>query len=111
MALLGVGSDGHTASLFPGSDVLHEQHQWVLPVHTSATPPWRITMTLPLLNASRCVLFLAMGGDKAEAIRRVRSGEDLPATRVSPTDGELIWLIDQAAASQDAKLSNKEVHA
>ena len=98
LALLGLGADGHTASLFPGHPALAKADRWAIAVETAATPPWRVTLTLPVLNAARSVLFLVAGAEKADAVRRVQSGEDLPATRVAPTEGELIWLVDRDAA-------------
>lgn len=99
LVLLGIGADGHTASLFPRHQALHEDVRWVLPVHTGAVPPWRITMTLPLLNASRVVLFLATGAEKADAVRRAVVGEDLPASRIAPVEGRVVWFVDRAAAA------------
>ncbi|MBU0595740.1 6-phosphogluconolactonase [Candidatus Bipolaricaulota bacterium] len=98
LALLGMGTDGHTASLFPGHRALDEICRWVVAAETDAAPPWRVTLTLPVLNAARCALFLVAGVEKANAVRRVQAGEDLPASRISPTEGELIWLVDRDAA-------------
>jgi 6-phosphogluconolactonase len=92
LVLLGLGVDGHTASLFPRHQALFETERWVLAVHTSAMPPWRITMTLPLINAARDVLVLVAGEEKAEILARVERGEDVPASRVCPARGRLTWI-------------------
>ena len=100
---LGMGPDGHTASLFPGASTLAERRRWVL----SATAPkasavrGRMTFTLPLINAARAVMFVVAGADKAEALRSVRSGaRDLPAARVRATS--TLWLLDALAAGEAA---------
>lgn len=94
---LGMGRDGHTASLFPSPSALAERRRWV--VAAQAPPPtgWRMTFTLPLINAARSVLFVAAGADKAAALRSVRSGSrELPAARVRARS--TLWLVDAAAA-------------
>ncbi len=99
LILLGIGADGHTASLFPRHQALTETGRWIVPVHASADPPWRVTMTLPLLNAARHVLFLVGGAEKAAAVRDVVDGKPLPASMVRPTDGTVTLLVDEDAAS------------
>jgi 6-phosphogluconolactonase len=99
LVLLGIGSDGHTASLFPGDPALRERDRWVAAVNAPAEPPWRVTMTLPLINAAQDVLFLVTGGEKAEAVRAIIAGDPLPASFVRPTDGTAGLLVDTAAAS------------
>ncbi len=99
LILLGVGADGHTASLFPGHQALTEAERWTIPVHASVDPPPRVTMTLPLLNAARHVLFLVTGAEKAEAVRDVMNGKPLPASMVRPTDGTVTFLVDEQAAA------------
>jgi len=101
LAVLGVGADGHIASLFPRHQALTEAKRWVLAVHTPAQPPWRVTMTLPLLNRARNVLFVVTGREKAEAYRGLSRGEDLPASRIRPIDAPPIWYVD-ASADPDA---------
>ncbi len=95
---LGIGEDGHTASLFPGSPALDESNRLVLATRDPRGRA-RVTMTLRLLSAARNVIFLAAGKEKANILRAVlqRSG-NLPASRVIPVDGSLLFLADQAAA-------------
>lgn len=108
LVLLGLGPDGHTASLFPGSPALRETTRWVVanPVESplvggSAT---RLTLTAPVINAARHVWFLVSGKDKAAAAAAVLEGphepERYPAQLVAPSDGELVWFIDAAAAAE-----------
>jgi len=100
MVFLGMGPDGHTASLFPGTSALAEQNVWVRPNHVERLGMRRLTMTLPLLNAAARVIFLVAGADKAEGIRKVLEGppSQLPAQRIQPVDGSLSWFLDEAAA-------------
>jgi len=97
LVLLGLGVDGHTASLFPEQPALSEVHRWILPVRVDAQPPWRVTMTLPLIRRARNVLLLATGTEKAEVVSRIEGGERLPAGRVAPRRGRLTWMIDREA--------------
>jgi len=100
---LGMGPDGHTASLFPGASTLAERRRWVLPATAPATSavPGRMTFTLPLINAARAVMFVVGGADKAGAIRSIRSGSrELPAARVRATS--TLWLLDALAADEAA---------
>ena len=89
------------ASLFPSSPVLREVFRLVAAVHVAAAQiPQRLTLTFPVLNAAARVLFLVTGAEKAKILRKVLDERaTLPATMVRPTDGELIWLVDRAAAS------------
>lgn len=98
---LGMGPDGHTASLFPGSDGLDESRRWVIGNWAPSQETWRMTLTFPVLNAARSVVVAATGADKADPLRRIRDGgSDLPAARV---DGEqVLWIVDAAAAGEDA---------
>jgi 6-phosphogluconolactonase len=98
---LGMGRDGHTASLFPGALAVEERRRWVIPctAGTGSVVAKRMTFTLPLINAARAVLFVVAGADKAAALRSVRSGSrDLPAARVRARS--TLWLLDAAAAGE-----------
>ena len=95
LVLLGLGEDGHTASLFPGALALHERKAWVAEV-LGAKPEPRITLTYPALNSARHVMFLVAGAGKRAVLQRLRRGEDLPAAHVRPS-GTLHWLLDRAA--------------
>jgi 6-phosphogluconolactonase len=102
LILLGMGTDGHTASLFPGTDVLREQERLVAAPWVEKLASHRITLTPPVLNNAASVVFLVSGKEKAEALRAVLEGphqpDRLPAQLVRPADGRLLWLVDRAAA-------------
>jgi 6-phosphogluconolactonase len=99
LILLGLGSDGHTASLFPGSEALHETQRLVVAPWIEKLNTYRITMTLPLLNNGASIVFLVSGKDKAEIVREVLEGpKNYPAQEINPTSGELIWMLDKDAA-------------
>jgi 6-phosphogluconolactonase len=104
LVLLGLGDDGHTASLFPGSPALHETRRWVVAVEHDGPPPPlvpRVTFTPPVLNAARSVIFLVAGRAKAARLAEVLHGphqpDVLPAQIVRPS-GLLVWMVDEAAA-------------
>jgi 6-phosphogluconolactonase len=104
LILLGMGPDGHTASLFPGTAGLQEKSRLVIANWVEKLKTHRLSFTFPVLNAAACVAFLVSGTDKAPALHAVLEsdapGEQYPAKQVHPTDGKLIWLLDRAAASQ-----------
>lgn len=107
ITLVGLGEDGHIASLFPGSDALAEQERWVVPV-TRARSYSRITLTYPALESSRHVAFLVVGARKREVLARVRAGErTLPAARLHPV-GEVHWFTDRGAAASPAAVVARE---
>lgn len=110
LLLLGMGPDGHTCSLFPGHPLLKVTKDIISPISDSPKPPpKRVTMTFPMINNCQCAIFASCGGGKAEIVKRVLEsdgGEPLPAARVKPTQGELIWILDKAAASQLKPQSN-----
>jgi 6-phosphogluconolactonase len=94
---LGMGPDGHTASLFPGSAGLEERRRWAIANFAPAQNAWRMTLTFAVLNAGRDVMFVVTGADKADALREIRAGaSDLPAARVD--GGQVEWIVDAAAA-------------
>ncbi len=103
LILLGMGPDGHTASLFPGTDGLKEKSRLVIANWVEKLKTYRLSFTLPVLNAAHYVAFLVSGTDKASALKNVLeenvSGEQYPAKLVNPSNGKLIWFIDRAAAS------------
>jgi 6-phosphogluconolactonase len=103
--LLGLGEDGHIASLFPGTDALNEQTRWVVAAKSPRGVVSRLTLTLGVINHAGAVIFLVTGKHKAGVVRAVLEGRDpqtarLPAALVRPQQGRLIWFLDQAAASE-----------
>ena len=101
LILLGLGPDGHTASIFPGSEVLHETKRLVAAPWVEKFNSYRITMTLPLLNSGAVVLFLVSGAEKAGIVKEVLEGpKKYPAQFVQPTHGQLLWMLDKDAADE-----------
>jgi len=103
LILLGMGQDGHVASLFPATPALDEQKKLVAAHYVPALGRWRMTFTFPLINAARQILLLVTGNDKAQAVADILSGdparsESLPASRIAPRDGVLFMVLDAAAA-------------
>jgi 6-phosphogluconolactonase len=101
LILLGVGPDGHTASLFPGTSALNETKRLVVANWVPKFNTDRVTFTFPVLNAAACVEFLMSGADKASTLQEVleNSSADLPSQKVRPANGKLIWMVDEPAAS------------
>lgn len=102
--VLGLGADGHTASLFPDAPALDETRRWVVPSEASYEPVQRLTMTLPVLRNARALHFLVAGQDKREALNCAlgEPSRSCPASLVRPTGGTVTWWVDEAAAGQPA---------
>lgn len=102
LVLMGIGADGHTASLFPGSEAVRERSRLVIAPWVSSLGTFRITLTAPVFNHAALALFLVSGEEKAEALRAVLEGDfqpdRFPAQVVRPEEGKLLWLVDRAAA-------------
>jgi len=103
VVLLGLGDNGHTASLFPATDVLNIQDHWVSEVYVAEQNLYRVTLTAPILNQAKTIIFLVAGSTKAQVIKEVLEGPQdnkrLPALLIKPVTGELYWLLDQQAAA------------
>jgi 6-phosphogluconolactonase len=104
LVLLGLGKDGHTASLFPGQPAVHETERWVVAVPGPSGGPWRVTLTPAVLNRARNVTFVVSGGAKAPALEQVLeepfAPDLLPAQAIYPAQGLLMWMLDETAAGQ-----------
>ena len=104
LVLLGMGADGHTASLFPNTGALREKQRWAVRNHVPKLQADRLTLTAPVINWGAAVLFLVAGDEKAAVLQEVLEGpadpERLPAQLIRPTTGRLVWLVDRAAASR-----------
>jgi 6-phosphogluconolactonase len=100
LILLGMGPDGHTASLFSGSPAEREEAAWVCPNYVKKLDMYRLTLTFPVLNAGANVIILVSGEEKAEILREVLEGrkERFPVQNVQPTDGQVSWFLDEDAA-------------
>ena len=105
LLLLGLGEDGHTASLFPGTPILRDYRRAIAATQSPKDPPHRLTMTLAAINRASVVLFLVAGAGKAEVVRAIldpktEAERQFPASLVMPEEGRLIWFLDQAAAAK-----------
>jgi 6-phosphogluconolactonase len=104
LVLLGLGLDGHTASLFPNTAGLNEEYRWFIANHVRSQNGWRLTLTKNAINAARRIVVLVTGQSKAGILSEVLTGAQEPYQKpiqlITPTDGELIWLLDREAASQ-----------
>ena len=104
LVVLGMGDNGHTASLFPGLAAVTETSRWVMAQYVERVGMWRLTLTPVVINAAHCVMFLVAGEGKAAMVARVLEGPRqpvvLPSQAIVPTNGELHWLLDAAAAAQ-----------
>lgn len=104
LVLLGLGDNGHTASLFPGTPVLQETERWVSEVYVAEQDLYRVTLTAPFINQTARVVFLVAGAAKAEVLWEITQGprdpDRLPAQLIQPQSGELLWLIDLKAAAR-----------
>jgi 6-phosphogluconolactonase len=102
LVYLGLGEDGHTASLFPGTSALSERDRWVTEVYVAEQDLYRITLTLPLFNQAALVAFIAAGGGKALILRKVLEGTSeprrIPAQLIRPVNGKLLWLVERKTA-------------
>ena len=104
LVFLGMGADGHTASLFPGTPALHNEDHLVTANFIEKLDAWRVTLTAAVINNSAYIAFLVAGEDKAATLKAVVEGdgqpEQYPSQLIYPTHGRLLWLVDQAAAGQ-----------
>jgi 6-phosphogluconolactonase len=109
LILLGLGADGHTASLFPGTSALEVTDRWVVVNLVLKLETARLTLTIPVINAAKAVTFLVSGSDKAEALKEILERDadprEYPAKFVQPENGDLTWMIDRAAAERLTKTS------
>jgi len=105
LVLLGLGEDGHTASLFPGTSILQDNRHAIVATQSPKDPPHRLTMTLAAINRASVILFLVVGSGKAGVVRAIlepkaEAERQLPASLVEPEKGRLIWFLDRAAAAE-----------
>lgn len=114
LVFLGLGADGHTASLFPGSSAVTEQTRLVCELYLTEQSLYRVTLTFPVINNARCVAFLVSGQEKAEILRAALTkppgDPTIPASLVQPHNGKIKWLVDRPAASLVSGLKVKPWH-
>ncbi len=107
LVFLGLGENGHTASLVPGTPVVEERERWVAEVYVPEQAMWRVTLTAPLINQAAVVAFLVAGAAKAQVLQRVLEGpfdpHSLPAQLIQPTNGTPYWLVDREASKELGK--------
>jgi 6-phosphogluconolactonase len=107
LVLLGMGTDGHTASLFPGTEALHETEKWVVANYVEKLNAWRITVTYKIINQARLILILAVGEQKAAVLKQILENEQpsgkYPIQDVQPVMGEALWLLDKKASKHLTK--------
>jgi 6-phosphogluconolactonase len=110
LVLLGLGENGHTASIFPGTPAVDERERWVVAVYVDEQAMWRVTLTPPIINQAMTVAFLVAGDAKAQIVQRVLDGpfapHTLPAQLIRPIYGDLYWLLDKAASRRLLKKRN-----
>jgi 6-phosphogluconolactonase len=103
LIFLGMGDDGHTASLFPGTAAVHESERWVVANYVQKLGSWRITLTPVAINSAQLIVFLVAGVSKAVCLKELRQGVHnptlYPAQVVHPQNGQVVWMVDEQAAS------------
>lgn len=109
LIFLGMGEDGHTASLFPASDSLKESERLAVPVYVEKLKSWRVTLTLPVLNNARSTIFLVTGKNKASVLKEIVENKSVkyPAGLIKPNNGSLTWLVDEDAAGEIKSFSHR----
>jgi 6-phosphogluconolactonase len=111
LVYLGLGENGHTASIFPGTPVVEERSRWAAEIYVAEQDMWRVTLTAPLINQAAAVAFLVAGATKARILQRVLEGRfephRVPAQLIRPADGTLLWMADREA-NQELGKANKE---
>jgi 6-phosphogluconolactonase len=100
ITLLGIGDDGHVASLFPKTEVLEIKDKWAAAVYVEGLKAWRITLTYPVINNSKNILFIAAGKRKSDIIEKAFTDKkaNLPVQKISPSEGKIIWFLDKESS-------------
>lgn len=106
LVLLGMGEDGHTASLFPASDSLKESKKLAIPVYVEKLKSWRVTLTIPVLNNAHSIVFLITGKNKTDVLKEIldKKSEKYPVGLIKPKNGSLTWLVDKDAAGENPRV-------